>query len=261
MKSHILNNWSRLTSSLAMLALFTCTQAQAQTFVEVSRFDTIHGEVVHQEGAGGQSRLRFLTKGNLVSLPDTWGRVSIEQVIDLKGQTAVLMSHSESSCPSRLALAVVSRDTFWGPYAVGGCEDILIHQISEDGRDLIAIRADAAGGLAWVYSSADSQFRSAIHVDLPPSMSMMIPRDTAPVQEATQPQKVSPQPRVAPVTRSTKVPAESSLDEGEELVAPRKTAKPALGPVRTQRMTPQEASAVSQQVRKAPADKVLRINL
>ncbi len=244
-------------ASLALLSFFACAHAQAQTFAEIGRFDTIHGEVIHQEGTGGLSRLDFVTKGNKVALPKTWGRVSIEQVIDLNGQTAILLSHSESNCPSRLALAVVSRDTFWGPYAVGGCEDILIHQRSEDGNDLIAVRADTTGSLAWVYSAEDSLFRGPVTVDLPASLSSILPK--TPV--ASPAQKVAPPLRVTTPKPSTKVPMADSLGGGEEIVRPTKTARPATKPVRTTGMTPQEASVVSRQARKAPAEKVLSINL
>ncbi len=237
------------TAFLALVSIFACAHAQAQALREISRFDTIHGEVIHQEGAGGLSRLEFVTKGNKVALPKTWGRVSVEQVIDLNGQTAILLSHSESNCPSRLALAVVSRDTFWGPYAVGGCEDILIHQRSEDGSDLIAVRADATGSLAWVYSAKDSQFRGPVAVDLPAGMALIAEQ----TQKTVPPRAITPNP-------PTTILAEDSLSEGEEIVRTPKTTRVAK-PARTTGMTPQEASAVSSQTRQAPAAKVLRINL
>jgi len=237
------------------MAVFACTQTFAQSFVEISRFETIHGEVVHLEDATGQSKLRFVTKGNLVALPSTWGGVSIEQVVDLNGQTAVLMSHTEANCPSRLALAVVSRNTFWGPYAVGDCEDILVHQRSEDGLDLLAVRADTAGSLAWVYSAADSRFRGPVAVDLPASMAMMVPK--APIVAPAQ--KVAPTRTVA--TPRLAVPAESSLRAGETLVSPRRTTARTEAPARLGAMTRQEASVVSRQARKAPAAKVLSIDL
>jgi hypothetical protein len=272
-----------ICAPLELIAVFACTQTFAQSFVEISRFETIHGEVVHLEDTTGQSKLRFVTKGNLVALPSTWGRVSIEQVVDLNGQTAVLMSHTEANCPSRLALAVVSRNTFWGPYAVGGCEDILVHQRSEDGLDLLTVRADTAGSLAWVYSAADSRFRGPVAVDLPASMAMIVPKApiAAPAQKVTPTkaptvapaQKVTPTkaPTVASAQKVTPtqtvatpplaVPTESSLRAGETLVSPRRAAAPAAASARLGAMTPQEVSVVSQQARKAPAAKVLSIDL
>lgn len=242
--SHLIRSTLFAASSLLILP------AIAQT-AEISRFNTIHGEVIHQEAPGGRATLKFVTKGNLVSLPSTWGRVAVEQVTALNGQTAILMSHSDASCPSRMSLAVVSRDTFWGPYSVGGCEDILVHQRSADGNDLIAMRADSGGGLAWVYSAADSRFRGPVAVKLPRGMSEMVP----PIEAAPAPQPKRSSAMKVPSTPSA-VPTAESLDAGEKVVSVRKPA----APVKTA-ITPEEAAAVAAQTRKAPPAKVLSINL
>lgn len=215
------------------------TSVMAQTN-DITRFKTIHGEVIHNENAQGRSILSFVTKGNQVPMPADWKNANVDQVIDLEGETAILMSHTEGKCDSRMSLLVVTKKMFLGPYNLGECEDVMAYQKSDDGKALIAIRADKANGRAWVYSTDDDSFRGPVSIKLPASMAQMVPKEDV-VREVPQEvkdfiTKPSATPSVKKPTKPLK--ANSTLDPGESIVAdtpPAKsivneTPKPALIP-------------------------------
>lgn len=159
---------------------------------EITRFKTIHGPVAQNEDTQGRSSLTFLEKGNQVALPAGWSNVNVDQVLDLNGQTAILMSHGDEKCGSRMALLVVAPKVFWGPYDLGDCEDVIAYQRSEDGKSLIAIRAENASGKAWVYSSDDQSFRGPVTIRLPESMAFLVPKSDANKPSAPSPSAPAP---------------------------------------------------------------------
>lgn len=197
---------------LGLAALASSAMAQ---ITEITRFDTIHGEVIHGEDDRGRSSLKFTRKGNMVPLSADWKNVTVEQVIDLNGQTGILMSHAVGRCESRASLLVVTQKVFWGPYDVGDCEDVLAYQKSENGEAFIAIRTDKANGNAWVYSSDDESFRGPVSVRLPESMAFMVPDEDV----ARPIQKGKSVPRPAPAKKpSSPIRVQDSLDPEESVV-------------------------------------------
>jgi len=185
---------------------------------EVARFNSIHGEVLQYEDAQGISSLAFSKKGVKVALPREWKNVSVDQVLDLKGQTGILMSHTDGLCESRTSLLVVTQRVIRGPYNLGDCEDVMAYQKSEDGRSLIGIRADKANGKAWVYSSDDESFRGPVAIKLPESMAALVPKEDAPKQRpaarqtaAAKVEAPSPRPAPEPAPMSATVPPATTL--------------------------------------------------
>ena len=206
-----INFWLRIYS---FTLAFISTSVWAQQS-DIKLFETIHGTVSHQESTEGRSYLKFIQKGNLVPLPSEWKNVSVEEVVNLNGQTVIVMSHAQGKCGSRMSLAVVAPNVFWGPYALGDCEDVIIHQKSEDGKSFIAIRSDKSGGRAWVYASQDESFRGPVKVKLPASMAMMVPNEeTAKQKPVSVPQASS----VKSKTPGGTVRPQDSLGDQEELV-------------------------------------------
>jgi hypothetical protein len=219
--------------------LLLSVPARAQN-TEITRFRTMHGDVSHIENVAGASFLNFSQKGGMVSLPPDWKNVNVDDVMNLHGQTAILMSHSQGLCGSRSSLLVVTSQALLGPYPLGECEDVLIHQRSEDGKSLIVIRAEQVGGLAWLYSSDETSFRGPAKIVLPESLKLMLPQEISEPQlsdksnlpQITNKTVMSQQHQSAPlppVTRAVSAPKKvpEGLTSPNSFTAPPAPSRPA----------------------------------
>lgn len=214
---------------VALFLSLTSTHAVQPEYTDIAQFQTVRGPVIHQEDRTGRSHFYFVKERQRFALSPAWKNLSVEQASQLIGQTAVVFSFSDQVCPSRMNLLVIDQLVNWGPYQVGHCEDILVHQVGEDGNDYIAIKADGSAGEAYMYSAVERRFRGPVKVDLPPSMAAMLPK--ASTARASQPTAAKP---------AVKKPAPAPMPNS---------------------VSRKEATAVADQARKAPAQRPIQLNL
>lgn len=212
---------------VALFLSITSTYAVQPEYTDIAQFQTVRGPVIHQEDRTGRSHFFFVNQRQRLALSPAWKDLNVEQATQLIGQTAVVFSFRDKECPSRMSLLVIDQLVNWGPYQVGNCEDILVHQVGEDGNDYIAIKADGSAGEAYMYSAVERRFRGPVKVDLPPSMAAMVPK-----------------------AASSRAPAAKPA-----------VKKPAPAPAMPADVSRKEATAIADQARKAPAQRPIQLNL
>ncbi|MCA4964528.1 hypothetical protein [Pseudomonas sp. Y24-6] len=150
-----------------VLLVLLCSAFGVQADQVIGRFNSVAGPFSHMETPAGQAYLSLHERKMQVQLPDDWRESTVETTMELDGDTAVVMSYRTARCDSQTALIVISGKTVWGPYRLGGCDDVLAFQRSEDGKSFVAMRMDDRRSEAWTYSSRDKNFRGPMKVDLP----------------------------------------------------------------------------------------------
>ena len=150
-----------------VLLVLLCSAFGVQADQVIGRFNSVAGPFSHMETPAGQAYLSLHERKMQVQLPDDWRESTVETTMELDGDTAVVMSYRTAQCDSQTALIVISGKTVWGPYRLGGCDDVLAFQRSEDGKSFVAMRMDDRRSEAWTYSSKDKNFRGPMKVDLP----------------------------------------------------------------------------------------------
>ena len=150
-----------------VLLVLLCSAFGVQADQVIGRFNSVAGPFSHMETPAGQAYLSLHERKMQVQLPDDWRESTVETTMELDGDTAVVMSYRTARCDSQTALIVISGKTVWGPYRLGGCDDVLAFQRSEDGKSFVAMRMDDRRSEAWTYSSKDKNFRGPMKVDLP----------------------------------------------------------------------------------------------
>ena len=156
---------NRLARGLMLVLL--CSAFGVQADQVIGRFNSVAGPFSHMETPAGKAYLNLHERKVQVQLPDDWRESTVETTMELDGDTAVVMSYSTAQCESQTALVVISGNTAWGPYRLGGCGDVLAFQRSEDGKSFVAMQMKGRSSEAWTYSSKDKNFRGPMKVDLP----------------------------------------------------------------------------------------------
>ena len=150
-----------------LLLVLLCSAFGVQADQVIGRFNSVAGPFSHMETPAGRAYLSLHERKLQVQLPDDWRESTVETTMDLDGDTAVVMSYRTAQCDSQTALVVISGNTVWGPYQLGGCGDMLAFQRSEDGKSFVAMQMNGRSSEAWTYSSKDKNFRGPLKVDLP----------------------------------------------------------------------------------------------
>lgn len=170
-----------LGSTVVSVAFACCYPSYA---AEISRFMSTSGSVQLNE-TNGRALLRFDQSGKIATLPADWRETSIERVVSLNKQaTGVVISYASGVCASRQALMVITPTMVAGPYQLGGCEDSLAYQVSNDRDAFVAIRTDAQPVMAWVYNANTREFRGPATVTLPNSLARLVPASTNHLMQA-----------------------------------------------------------------------------
>ena len=128
----------RLARGLMLVLL--CSAFGVQADQVIGRFNSVAGPFSHMETPAGKAYLNLHERKVQVQLPDDWRESTVETTMELDGDTAVVMSYSTAQCESQTALVVISGNTAWGPYRLGGCGDVLAFQRSEDGKSFVAMQ-------------------------------------------------------------------------------------------------------------------------
>ena len=190
-----------------VLLVLLCSAFGVQADQVIGRFNSVAGPFSHMETPAGQAYLSLHERKMQVQLPDDWRESTVETTMELDGDTAVVMSYRTAQCDSQTALIVISGKTVWGPYRLGGCDDVLAFQRSEDGKSFVAMRMDDRRSEAWTYSSKDKNFRGPMKVDLPgllQGLSKARPAVAAAPAPAPRP-PVAAKPAPVPTTAATPV--------------------------------------------------------
>ncbi|WP_350599214.1 hypothetical protein [Pseudomonas sp. 65/3-MNA-CIBAN-0223] len=190
-----------------VLLVLLCSAFGVQADQVIGRFNSVAGPFSHMETPAGQAYLSLHERKMQVQLPDDWRESTVETTMELDGDTAVVMSYRTAQCDSQTALIVISGKTVWGPYRLGGCDDMLAFQRSEDGKSFVAMRMDDRRSEAWTYSSKDKNFRGPMKVDLPgllQGLSKARPAVAAAPAPAPRP-PVAAKPAPVPTTAATPV--------------------------------------------------------
>lgn len=241
-----------------LLFAFACGFApvlEAQAAELVSQFESTRGPVSHYESENGSAHLLLERANKRVPLPAAWRNTNIEHTMDLGSETAVVVSYSDSKCEARLALLVVTPAVVWGPYDLGGCNEMLAYQRSADGTAFVAIRADGSKPLAWTYSTVDQDFRGPAEVALPPSLAALT---TTPAKPATAPKPAAPAPGKAPT--ATARPSAPPPPKPAPSPVPAAPSAPSPAPAPAPVFSPSEAGSVAEEVRRTTRAK-RRVNI
>ncbi|OZY41071.1 hypothetical protein CJF43_14350 [Pseudomonas fragi] len=200
-----------------LMLVLLCSAFGVQADQVIGRFDSVAGPFSHMETPAGKAYLNLHERKVQVQLPDDWRESTVETTMELDGDTAVVMSYSTAQCESQTALVVISGNTVWGPYRLGGCGDVLAFQRSEDGKSFVAMQMNGRNSEAWTYSSKDKNFRGPMKVDLPGLLHALSKARPAakPAPPRTVPSASSPAKKVAsepaqvpkPSTRPSITPA------------------------------------------------------
>jgi hypothetical protein len=186
-----------------VLLVLLCSAAGVQADQVIGRFNSVAGPFSHMETPAGQAYLSLHERKMQVQLPDDWRESTVETTMELDGDTAVVMSYRTARCDSQTALIVISGKTVWGPYRLGGCDDVLAFQRSEDGKSFVAMRMDDRRSEAWTYSSKDKNFRGPMKVDLPGLLQGLSKARPAVVAAPTPRPPVAAKPAPVPATAAT----------------------------------------------------------
>ena len=188
-----------------VLLVLLCSAAGVQAHQVIGRFNSVAGPFSHMETPAGQAYLSLHERKMQVQLPDDWRESTVETTMELDGDTAVVMSYRTAQCDSQTALIVISGKTVWGPYRLGGCDDVLAFQRSEDGKSFVAMRMDDRRSEAWTYSSKDKNFRGPMKVDLPGLLQGLSKARPAVAAAPTPRPPVAAKPAPVPTTAATTV--------------------------------------------------------
>lgn len=142
--------------------------------LEIRSLPSSIGTVTHFEFPKGDAYLLVRSTGKRLLLPRSWRQSNVEQVFQLGPQTAVVVSHSDNRCASKLSLIVLTPSKVWGAYNLGNCDDVMAYQQSADGSELVAVRVEGGTPLAWTYSASEQAFRGPVSVSLPASLQSFI---------------------------------------------------------------------------------------
>lgn len=227
-----------------LMLVLLCSAFGAQADQVIGRFDSVAGPFSHMETPAGKAYLNLHERKVQVQLPDDWRESTVETTMELDGDTAVVMSYSTAQCESQTALVVISGNTVWGPYRLGGCGDVLAFQRSEDGKSFVAMQMNGQNSEAWTYSSKDKNFRGPMKVDLPGLLDAL--------SKARPAAKPAP-PRTVPSASS---PAKKGASE------PAKAPKPSTRPSITPELPQPVADAVVEHAQATtPPSRRVEINL
>ena len=186
-----------------VLLVLLCSAFGVQADQVIGRFNSVAGPFSHMETPAGQAYLSLHERKMQVQLPDDWRESTVETTMELDGDTAVVMSYRTAQCDSQTALIVISGKTVWGPYRLGGCDDVLAFQRSEDGKSFVAMRMDDRRSEAWTYSSKDKNFRGPMKVDLPGLLQGLSKARPAVAAAPTPRPPVAAKPAPVPATAAT----------------------------------------------------------
>lgn len=227
-----------------LMLVLLCSAFGVQADQVIGRFDSVAGPFSHMETPAGKAYLNLHERKVQVQLPDDWRESTVETTMELDGDTAVVMSYSTAQCESQTALVVISGNTVWGPYRLGGCGDVLAFQRSEDGKSFVAMQMNGQNSEAWTYSSKDKNFRGPMKVDLPGLLDAL--------SKARPAAKPAP-PRTVPSASS---PAKKGASE------PAKAPKPSTRPSITPELPQPVADAVVEHAQATtPPSRRVEINL
>jgi hypothetical protein len=239
-----------------VLLVLLCSAAGVQADQVIGRFNSVAGPFSHMETPAGKAYLSLHERKMQVQLPDDWRESTVETTMELDGDTAVVMSYRTAQCDSQTALVVISGKTVWGPYRLGGCNDMLAFQRSEDGKSFVAMRMNDRRSEAWTYSSKDKNFRGPMKVDLPGLLQGL--SKARPAVAAAPPSRPPVAAKPAPVPTSPATPAPPARAKPSAPPAPK---APVKVPIPSQLPQPVADAVVKHAQATTPPRRRVEINL
>ena len=229
--------WRLIFSVMAGLLMHVQAHSASVLIKEVQ---TVRGRIQLLENERSQSFLVFADEARQLVLNSAWQNANIEHTTQIGNQTAIVLGYSDMACSSRQALLVVTPQRVWGPYQLGGCDDVLIYQRGEANDSFVVM--SPSDSMAWVYTVSDERFRGPARIDLPAQL-RQFSRPAIATAPVPPPVPLSP-PAPAPI--AIPAPATASREPGFQPRPPvTSTARPAPSTRPVSAAAPVTPSAVS----------------